>query len=506
MSRDDTDTNINVILDANALADNRNDHLELQSEDRVSAAEVGPSGSQDLEVMEAGDGDPSADFSIEEAAEQDLGGSEEEVHVTLQPATATKDYYFQKYKEEWEELPEFKGWLRPVADDVYKAECLVCKTHLRCHKLKLRQHAKSRKHHLNMVSGSQRLRTQAKLMTLRKERRSFGRRVGGTSTGMGRGGTPTRRVAAREQAPRSADQQDVSYGDMGRVTYSIGLGGNKVGFIGAGTIAQAIARAILDKGVIHSGRMTVAAPSARNLSRWSGWGSAVTNSNDLVVQACHVVFLCVPPAVAVEVLHALAPNPQIGERCFISVVPGLGRERIESILASKFVPPCAPGDVQTLGSVYVVRCMVNLAVRTGAGCCAYSVPANLPDSWLLCLEVMCGAMGVSQPLDDARLDAFSAAVSAGPAMALAFCEALTMGAANVGLPWNIARKMAAQTLVGAGHLLLDADSPATLSEQAAPPGDPGLSALMALQRTDMRSGVAAAVQAFQRAVRNTFGE
>ena len=37
----------------------------------------------------------------------------------------------------------------------------------------------------------------------------------------------------------------------------------------------------------------------------------------------------------VEVLHALAPNPQIGERCFISVVPGLGRERIESVRAER---------------------------------------------------------------------------------------------------------------------------------------------------------------------------
>ena len=77
---------------------------------------------------------------------------------------------------------------------------------------------------------------------------------------------------------------------------------------------------------------------------------------------------------------------------------------------------------------------------------AYSVPVNLPDQWLLCLEVICGAMGVSQPLDDDRLDAFAAAVSPGPALTLAFCEALTMGAASLGLPWHIARKMAAQTV------------------------------------------------------------
>ena len=41
-------------------------------------------------------------------------------------------------------------------------------------------------------------------------------------------------------------------------------------------------------------------------------------------------------------------------------------------------------------------------------------------------------------------------------------------------------------LVGAGQLLLDADSPSALNDQASPPGDPGLAALVALQRTDMK--------------------
>ena len=59
---------------------------------------------------------------------------------------------------------------------------------------------------------------------------------------------------------------------------------------------------------------------------------------------------------------------------------------------------------------------------------------------------MCGAMGVSQPLDDARLDAFAASISPGPAVMLAVCEALAMGAASAGLPWDIVRKMAAQTV------------------------------------------------------------
>ena len=120
------------------------------------------------------------------------------------------------------------GWLQPVADDIYKAECVFCNTYLRCHKLKLRQHAKSKKHHMNMVAGRgtvPKRRRQLTVLPPRAERRSFGRRVGGLS-GRGGGGrgrgvftTPVisrRQTAAAEQADREhrllMAPQDVSYG------------------------------------------------------------------------------------------------------------------------------------------------------------------------------------------------------------------------------------------------------------------------------------------------------
>ncbi|XP_037070586.1 pyrroline-5-carboxylate reductase 3-like isoform X2 [Pollicipes pollicipes] len=431
-------------------------------------------------------------------ADADAEINEQGLHVTVKQEMV-KDYYLQKYKQEWELLPEFEDWLQPVPDDPYLAECRLCNTKLRCHKLKLRQHAKSKKHRASVALGA-RMRRNTAFVPTRTPRRSFGRRVTGPARGRGR---PAGMRHVRDEAD-PADQlapQDVSYSDTGRVTYSIGLGGNKVGFIGAGVLAQAVALAILDKGVIHSGRVTVSAPSSRHLSVWTSWGATVTNSNDVVMQTCDVVVLAVPTAAAEAALRALAPAHDCGERCFISLVPGLSRGTIEEILASKFVPPCPPGDVQTMGSMHVVRCMVNLAVRTGTGCCAYSVPAALPDRWLLCLEVMCGAMGVSQALDDARLDAFAAAFAGGPALALAFADALALGAASVGLPWSVARKMAAQTLLGTGHLMLDTDrSGEPLHDEAAPVGGATIAGLVALHETSIRSGVANAVQACRKAL------
>ena len=108
-------------------------------------------------------------------------------------------------------------WLRPVADDVFKAECIACNTFLRCHKLKLRQHAKCKKHHLNMqvLGGRQKRRRQVTAVTPRVERRSFGRRVGGSSRGRG---LPSRQHTAPPEQERTVlvTPQDICYGVSGR--------------------------------------------------------------------------------------------------------------------------------------------------------------------------------------------------------------------------------------------------------------------------------------------------
>ena len=46
------------------------------------------------------------------------------------------------YNEDWETLPEFRGWLEKSVNDTDKAYCNVCKSELRSHKNDLTTHAK----------------------------------------------------------------------------------------------------------------------------------------------------------------------------------------------------------------------------------------------------------------------------------------------------------------------------------------------------------------------------
>lgn len=52
----------------------------------------------------------------------------------------------KRYQVTWEELPLFKGWLKPVPDNAFKAKCIACDTKLNCGKSELEKHASGAKH------------------------------------------------------------------------------------------------------------------------------------------------------------------------------------------------------------------------------------------------------------------------------------------------------------------------------------------------------------------------
>lgn len=62
-----------------------------------------------------------------------------------------------KFSDTWLEKTEFRAWLRPVANNVFEAYCLVCKKVIKLGTLGVRaleSHAKSEKH-LTVVNGLQ---------------------------------------------------------------------------------------------------------------------------------------------------------------------------------------------------------------------------------------------------------------------------------------------------------------------------------------------------------------
>ncbi|XP_077399768.1 uncharacterized protein LOC144034693 [Vanacampus margaritifer] len=59
---------------------------------------------------------------------------------------STPKLYSQKYRKDWESVPEFKGWLKPVIGDVRRAYCAYCKSDMLAKVYDIKKHSVTAKH------------------------------------------------------------------------------------------------------------------------------------------------------------------------------------------------------------------------------------------------------------------------------------------------------------------------------------------------------------------------
>ncbi|XP_043210362.1 pyrroline-5-carboxylate reductase 3-like [Amphibalanus amphitrite] len=423
----------------------------------------------------------------------------------------------QRYRSTWENIPELKDWLQGVDGDPYSAWCRHCCSGLVCHLKNLMLHARSAKH-LKRSRGARpapppppsarlgrgRRMTPVLAAPAQGGRRRTSRRavtVVLPQSPQRSGGSPERSFSPAEDSPppssgyptpsRPQPTADVSYGDIDRVNYSIGLHNLTVGFVGAGNIAKATTKGMLDKGIVSPACVITSAPTRLRLDTWRLWGCSTTTDNAEVVRESDLVLVAVQPLVAESVFAGLGAALTDGkERCFVSLVTGWTRQRIIETISSRR----PVGAQQT--PFHVVRCVPNLPVSIGEGSTVYCCGDDLPRNWLLSVEMVFSALGSCQKVDERLMDAYSGAFGSGTAYVLSFVDALASGAVHLGVPWHEALQMAAKTTAGAAQLLLDSDRPlCELSRDAAAAGGATLAGTRTLQKAGFGYAVMSAVEA-----------
>jgi pyrroline-5-carboxylate reductase len=255
----------------------------------------------------------------------------------------------------------------------------------------------------------------------------------------------------------------------------------RVGFLGAGKMATALSAGFCRAGLTV--RESIVAsdviPAARQHFT-EATGARTVDTNAEVVQNSDVLFVAVKPHHVRPLLTEIQPH--LAERhLLISIAAGVTLETILGV---------AGRDRR------VVRVMPNTPCLVGASASAYCLGGSASGDDAKLIDRMLSSVGVAVALPEALLDAVTGLSGSGPAYAFVMIEALSDGGVRMGLPRDVATKLAAQTLLGAARMVLETGQhPGSLKDAVASPGGTTIAGLHALEAGGLRGCLMNAVQA-----------
>ncbi len=253
----------------------------------------------------------------------------------------------------------------------------------------------------------------------------------------------------------------------------------KIASLGAGRMAAALVRGLVDAGVARGADVRVADPVPAARERLAAeLGVQACADNAAAVTGADVVLLCVKPG---DVPAALASaGGALNGTLLISIVAGLSLARLTAL---------APG-------ARIVRAMPNTPAQVGAGATAYAGGDTASAEDLALAGRILGAVGLAFATPEKSLDAVTGLSGSGPAYVFLVIEALSDGGVAAGLPRPLATQLAVQTVLGAARLAAESgEHPALLREAVTSPGGTTAAALGVLESSAVRAAFIDAVAA-----------
>jgi pyrroline-5-carboxylate reductase len=149
------------------------------------------------------------------------------------------------------------------------------------------------------------------------------------------------------------------------------------------------------------------------------------------------------------------------------------------------------------GHAKLVRAMPNTPALIGAGIAGLYALPGVSVAERKQAEAILGAVGATVWIEDEGLmDAVTAVSGSGPAYVFWFIEQLANAGASLGLPSEVAHKLALETVLGAAKLAAQsADSPAALRERVTSKGGTTEAALKAFEEQKLAERFLRAVEA-----------
>ncbi|MEA4815587.1 MAG: pyrroline-5-carboxylate reductase [Lachnospiraceae bacterium] len=249
----------------------------------------------------------------------------------------------------------------------------------------------------------------------------------------------------------------------------------KIGFIGAGNMAGAIARGLVKSNAFKGDELNIFDVNEAALASLAkDTGACAFKSQSELIASSDIVLFAVKPNVLAGVLSEAKASLEKKKPLVISIAAGKPIDFIESYIGTCFS---------------VVRVMPNInaiVLAANSGFCANENVTGEEKEWV---RKIFGAIGGVTEIEEKLFSAFGVLAGCAPAYAYLYIDALARAAQKAGLPRDIALKVSAQTAFGSAKMLLESsEHPHSLIDKVCSPGGTTIEGILSL-KADAFEGV-----------------
>ncbi|MDL2261160.1 pyrroline-5-carboxylate reductase [Methanimicrococcus sp. OttesenSCG-928-J09] len=257
----------------------------------------------------------------------------------------------------------------------------------------------------------------------------------------------------------------------------------KIGFIGMGNMASAIAVGLMRSKFIDGKDVFVHSRTYERIQPLiEEYNFNFEKSNSDVAAQSDIIIIGVKPDVMEKVAAELQKTKTADEKVIVSIAAGWSFENLKTLFPQ-------------------TRCLSiipNVSVKVNAGVSIIEQQTDLENDELSFVTEMFEKLGMVKMLPAEQIGISTAISGCGPAFAFMFIEALGDAGVQNGLSREDAYALAAQMLLGSAEQFLETkEHPGKLKDSVCSPGGLTIQGVAALEEEGFRNAVIKAVSACQ---------
>lgn len=254
----------------------------------------------------------------------------------------------------------------------------------------------------------------------------------------------------------------------------------RLGFIGAGNMAQAMIGGVLESGILQRDEIIASAATQKTVEKvQKEYGIYATLDNKEIAKA-DIIFLAVKPIYCEQVIKEIK-DVVSGQQVIVSIAAGKSMAWLEG---------------QFGGQKKIIRTMPNTPALVCEGITAVCPNGNISNEELKSVCNLLESFGKAEVIPESMMDAVIAVSGSSPAYVFLFIEAMADAAVAEGMPRAQAYQFAAQSVLGSAKMVLETGKhPGELKDMVCSPAGTTIEAVRVLEQEGFRGSVMSCMRA-----------